>query len=400
MRFTIISLFSYIYLTFSYQIQDVYADKWLSDISNYSPEKINKLKKDLKDDGVYWNAYPAADQLIKLIQHNMLSIHNMEQLLYSDDHQQRQYAAWIIKRAVPHYDSPILYEIIVESLANDNIPWDWGKGGVVQFPHKDSGDNFHDPYFYNATMAMQDLMQNYSWYATEPLINGLYSEDKQLSFFSAVILAENQIIDAVERTVEVLCDNLKDDKIPHNGCMAFSALYNLGEYSCQHMYKHYQNSEDEQEKESILLLWKYLEFVPDEWDQINFESFNKLNPKFTNSDYFLNYNRKIFILGQKKIMGARFDFPEKGSNKIDRKAPSSLIASSWEYEKTEIPVFDPHISNYDRVLILPGETLNDIARQCKVSVESIKHANPKLENIIDDNLDDFVGRILQIPKEL
>ena len=286
--------------TFGYQIYDISADKYLSELSDYSPEKINELKEDLKDDKEYWNAYPAADQLIKLIQHNMLSIHNMEQLLYSDDHQQRQYAAWIIKRAVPHYDSPILYEIIVESLANDNIPWDWGNGGVVQFPHDHSGDKFYDPYFYNATMAMQDLMQNYSWYATEPLINGLYSEDKQLSFFSAVILAENQIFDAIERTVEVLCDNLKDDKIPHNGCMAFSALYNLGESSCQHMYKHYKISEDEQEKESILLLWKYLEFVPDEWDQINFESFNKLNPKFTNSDYFLNYNRKIFILGQKK----------------------------------------------------------------------------------------------------
>ena len=160
MRITIILLFSYLSLTFSYQIQDVYPDKWLSEISNYSPEKINELKEDLKDDGKYWNAYPAADQLIKLIQHNMLSIHNMEQLLYSDDHQQRQYTAWIIKRAVPYYDSPILYEIIVESLANDNIPWDWGNGGVVQFPHEDSGDNFHDPYFYNATMAMQDLMQN------------------------------------------------------------------------------------------------------------------------------------------------------------------------------------------------------------------------------------------------
>ena len=385
-------------LSFSYQIYDVHPDKWLSEISNYSPEKINKLKKDLKDDGVYWNAYPAADQLIKLIQHNMLSIHNMEHLLYSDDHQQRQYAAWIIKRAVPHYDSPILYEIIVESLANDNIPWDWGKGGVVQFPHKDSGDNFHDPYFYNATMAMQDLMQNYNWYATEPLINGLYSEDKQLSFFSAVILAENQIIDAVERTVEVLCDNLKDDKIPHNGCMAFSALYNLGEASCQHMYKHYQISKDEQEKESILLLWKYLEFVPDEWDQINFESFNKLNPKFTNSDYFLNYNRKIFILGQKKIMEARFDFPEQGSDKIDRKAPNPLIASSWEYEETEIPVFDSPGSNYFRVLILPGETLNDIAREYKVSVESIKRVNQKLELIPDDNLDGFVGTTLWIPE--
>ena len=385
-------------LSFSYQIYDVHPDKWLSEISNYSPEKINELKEDLKDDGEYWNAYPAADQLIKLIQHNMLSIHNMEQLLYSDDHQQRQYAAWIIKRAVPYYDSPILYEIIVESLANDNIPWDWGNGGVVQFPHKDSGDNFYDPYFYNATMAMQDLMQNYSWYATEPLINGLYSDDKQLSFFSAVILAENQIIDAIERTVEVLCDNLKDDKIPHNGCMAFSALYNLGESSCQHMYKHYQISEDEQEKESILLLWKYLEFVPDEWDQINFESFNKLNSKFTNSDYFLNYNRKIFILGQKKIMEARFDFPEQGSDKIDRKAPNPLIASSWEYEETEIPVFDSPGSNYFRVLILPGETLNDIAREYKVSVESIKRVNQKLELIPDDNLDGFVGTTLWIPE--
>ena len=398
MKFIILlSLTTYL-LCANSEIYNIYSDNWLSEINNYSPEKINELKKDLKNDREGWNAYYAADQLIKLIQHNMLSINNMEQLLYSDDHQQRQYAAWIIKRAVPHYNSPILYENIVESLANDTIPWDWRNGGVAQFPDKDSGDNFYDPYFYNATMAMQDLMQNYSWYATEPLINGLYSEDKQLSFFSAVILAENQIIDAVERTVEVLCDNLKDDKIPHNGCMAFSALYNLGEPSCQHMYKHYQISEDEQEKESILLLWKYLEFVPDEWDQINFESFNKLNPKFTNSDYFLNYNRKIFILGQKKMMGARFDFPEKGSDKIDRKAPSSLIASSWEYEKTEIPVFDSPGSNYFKVLILPGETLNDIAREYAVSVESIKRANQKLELITDDNLDSFVGTTLWIPE--
>tara|TARA_B100002019_G_scaffold285954_1_gene295674 strand:+ start:238 stop:1401 length:1164 start_codon:yes stop_codon:yes gene_type:complete len=382
------------------EIYNIYSDKWLSEISNYSPKKINELKEDLKNDRKGWNAYYAADQLIKLIQHNMLSINNMEQLLYSDDHQQRQYAAWIIKRAVPYYDSPILYEIIVESLKNDNIPWDWKNGGVAQFPDKDSGDNFYDPYFYNATMAIQDLMQNYSWYATEPLINGLYSEDKQLSFFSAVILAENQIIDAIERTVEVLCDNLKDDKIPHNGCMAFSALYNLGKSSCQHMYKHYQISEDEQEKESILLLWKYLEFVPDEWDQINFESFNKLNPKFTNSDYFLNYNRKIFILGQKKIMKARFDFPEKGSDKIDRKAPSSLIASSWEYEKNEIPIFDSHLSNYIQVVIVHGETLSDIARQYVVSEETIKLTNSKIKFPTDGNLDSLIGSKLLIPKEL
>ena len=49
-------------LSFSYQIYDVHPDKWLSEISNYSPEKINELKEDLKDDGEYWNAYPAADQ--------------------------------------------------------------------------------------------------------------------------------------------------------------------------------------------------------------------------------------------------------------------------------------------------------------------------------------------------
>ena len=97
-------------------------------------------------------------------------------------------------------------------------------------------------------------------------------------------------------------------------------------------------------------------------------------------------------------MEARFDFPEQGSDKIDRKAPNPLIASSWEYEETEIPVFDSPGSNYFRVLILPGETLNDIAREYKVSVESIKRVNQKLELIPDDNLDGFVGTTLWIPE--
>ena len=65
------------------------------DLYSYSAEEIEKLKKDLKDDKIKWNASCASRELIELLAHNIISVNSMEKLLYSDDHQQRQYTVWI-----------------------------------------------------------------------------------------------------------------------------------------------------------------------------------------------------------------------------------------------------------------------------------------------------------------
>ena len=62
--------------------------------------------------------------LTYLLQKDHITISSIETLLYSEDYQQRQYAAWIIKSAKPNYKSDILYKVIVESLSNDQFPWD------------------------------------------------------------------------------------------------------------------------------------------------------------------------------------------------------------------------------------------------------------------------------------
>ena len=264
------------------------------DLYSYSVEDIEKLKKDLKHDKIKWNASCASRELIELLAHNIISVNSMEKLLYSDDHQQRQYTAWIIRRALPDHKSDKLYEIIVESLADDNLPFDGNDWRHYQ------GATFIDGYFHNGMMALTDLMEN-GHYAKHHLINGLYSDDDQLSFFCAVILGENKIYDDIRKTVEVLCKNLKNDKMSNNACMAMSALFSMGEICCPYLNSHYQLSKDDQEKECILLLWKYLGFIDDEWDSINFESYGKISYLSNRPDYFINYNKKTFILGGRAI---------------------------------------------------------------------------------------------------
>ena len=51
-------------------------------------------------------------------------------------------------------------------------------------------------------------------------------------------------------------------------------------------------------------------------------------------------------------------------------------------------------------MIVPGETLSDIARQYMVSEETIKLTNSKIKFATDGNLDSLIGFKLLIPKEL
>ena len=77
--------------------------------------------------------------------------------------------------------------------------------------------------------------------------------------------------------------------------MHMECLNSMGEICCPYLNSHYQTSNDEQEKECILLLWKYLGFIDDEWDSINFESYGKISHLSNRPDYFLNYNKNIYL---------------------------------------------------------------------------------------------------------
>jgi hypothetical protein len=288
--------------------QRKYAKKILN---RATPSKkiIQEYKDELRNDYEPWNASISSGVLTHLLQKNHITISSMETLLYSEDYQQRQYAAWIIRSAKPNYKSDILYKVIVESLSNDQFPWD--KSRSYANPNETWGSMgacFGENYFYNAMLALTDLMDN-GHYAKSHLIDGLYSNDAQLSFFSAVILGENQIKDEIKKTVEILCKNLRDDTVESNACMAMSALYNMGPDVNKYMLNEYNSDDsDQQAKECIILLWSHLGYVPKSWTDINHETFGKISHLSNDPEYFKQYNKKYFILGQKQMWYSHFGF--------------------------------------------------------------------------------------------
>lgn len=60
----------------------------------------------------------------------------------------------------------------------------------------------------------------------------------------------------------------------------------------------------------------------------------------------------------------------------------------------------PSISSVIEVIVLPGETLDDIARENGVSKKEIRDANPSLDGLEDDDLESLVQSKLRIPLEI
>ena len=211
-------------------------------LRNFSEEEIYQEIEDLRDDEVKWNA--SGTSLLSIMRLNLFPIEKLTPYLDSDDHQQRQFIAHIIRRSNYSYHSDRLFEVLVESLRSDYINSDepsvlFCAGGY---------------FFLNAYMAFDDLLVN-GIFAKKYLLEGLNSRCRQQKFFCAILLGENRIFEELDNTLDILCNNLKDDGRMSNGCHAFAALYSFGPSISEKLVTHH-NRGDRQSKRAIEILWR------------------------------------------------------------------------------------------------------------------------------------------------
>lgn len=259
-------------------------------LRDFSEEEIYQEIEDLKDDEVKWNA--SGTSLLSIMRLNLFPIEKLTPYLDSDDHQQRQFIAHIIRRSNYSYHSDRLFEVLVESLRSDYINSDepsvlFCAGGY---------------FFLNAYMAFDDLLFNGS-FAKKYLLEGLSSRCRQQKKFCAILLGENRIFEELDKTLNILCENLKDDGWMSNGCHAFAALYSYGPSISEKLVP-YHTLGDTQSRLAIEVLWKEFGKNPKDINLENVEIGTTFGhtPVWSGDSlqYLINYNKN----GHYKMYGS------------------------------------------------------------------------------------------------
>lgn len=219
-------------------------------LDRMSKKSLAELIDDLHDDDVRFNAIHAWREL--LLRRGPEKIAPLEKALDSEDWQQRQIAADILRNADIHgrvddYQPPDrLIEATVEALRHDLLPgWFSGEGQVL---------------LYNATEAMRYLLFH-PQLGTGLLEKALNSEDRQQRFLAAFVLGATGRSAQIERITEILIPHLKHDSLRLNACMATHALYGLGESVIPYL-SDYRDSPDEQQRAAVRLIFMDLKSPP------------------------------------------------------------------------------------------------------------------------------------------
>ena len=112
------------------------------------------------------------------------------------------------------------------------------------------------------------------------------------------------------------------------------------------------------------------------------------------------------ITGDKIYADQEIYIPDYGNIPVISKSSDNEIVvpeiaelASSENNSSELTEL-PSISSVIEVIVLPGETLDDIARENGVSKQEIRDANPSLDGLEDDNLESLIQSKLRIPLEL
>ncbi|MFL2859605.1 MAG: LysM peptidoglycan-binding domain-containing protein [Pontiellaceae bacterium] len=117
------------------------------------------------------------------------------------------------------------------------------------------------------------------------------------------------------------------------------------------------------------------------------------------------------INGDRIFAGQEIDIPDYGNvPQIDISSENEInipIIAELASSEENINLIDQEdndssnnlLSSITEVIILPGETLDDIARENGVSKSKIREINPSLDNLPDDNLESLIQTKLRIPRE-
>ena len=186
-------------------------DAWAESASN------GELVDALVHDDVRWNALVAQ---LELIERGDDAVPQLELALRSEDWQQRQLAASLLRRVGTYQPSDSMLVVCVEGLANDRLPFDRGSRGIVS----------------NATEGTLYLIRHVEQ-AEGYVAAGLHFDDAQQRFFCAYILGMTSRGGYAGKICEILAPHLNDNSISGDAVLATRALYLTGPAVIPHLDK-------------------------------------------------------------------------------------------------------------------------------------------------------------------
>jgi hypothetical protein len=240
-----------------------------SQVSAAMKKHPEDLIADLRSDAIRWNAHCALAAILYYtsdeFRYNQKLYAALENALDSDDWQQRQIAADILRNSKDYQPTDRLVEVTVEGSRDDDLPgWFLGEGKMILL--------------FNATEGMRYLLKHPK-VGTPFLEAALESDELQQRFLAAFILGATGRAAKVERTVEILLPHLKNDSVRLNACLATHALYHLGKAAVP-LLTPYRDGEDEQLRSAIRLILLDLESPPQTAGELlNRKKLHNLSPK-------------------------------------------------------------------------------------------------------------------------
>lgn len=201
---------------------------------------LPQLMNDLRDDSIRFNAIHARDEL--KFHRGLEQIPYLEKALESDDCQQRQIAASLLRSIDEFNATERLIQETVAGLQNDKLPGRF------------------DIFVFNATEGVRFFLQHPT-VGTDELESALDSDDFQQRFLAAFILGATGRAEKILRIAEILIPHLKNDAIQLNACMATHALCQAGKNVTPFLAP-IRDSEDAQQRAAARLILLDLESPP------------------------------------------------------------------------------------------------------------------------------------------
>lgn len=196
---------------------------------------------ELVDDGRRWNAGRAMRALAR---RGEAAFPALRRALASEDWQQRQLAAELLRRGGAEADAALVW-VTVEGLRDD-----WSSFGR-------EGER---------NLMLLNAARGFEWLRARPEVAGaelrecLIGDDAQQRFLAAVLLGVRGVEERSERICAILIPHLRDNGIPNDARMALAALERLGPEAWRHAVQALTESRDRQQ--IVALEWL---LTPPEW---------------------------------------------------------------------------------------------------------------------------------------
>ena len=175
---------------------------------------INKLIRDLHDDDIRANALDALDDLHDF---GPLAIPALETALFSDDWQQRQLAAHLLRRIDRYQPTRRMLEVCVEGLRCDGLPYGHNKRTGREYCLVVANARSGIAYLQQHTTEAEDFISQ-----------ALDSDDHQQQFMAACLAGYGNLRNVLHRAAPILIAHLFDNNIPGDANMAAPSLYRYG----------------------------------------------------------------------------------------------------------------------------------------------------------------------------